>query len=322
MREGIAWTDAAVIARSLVKIGLAGLVGVTLLAYGVPGGWLTSLLQHFPAYYAWFALLLFLLAWLSRASRAVRAICLAVAVGYGLFWSTPRLPVEPLPLQDPAPIRVVWANVQHRDRNVQALLEWVQGLDPPAQAIGLAEVQSEDSIRALRAVFPHGLHDRATGVALLSRTKPTDLQSVWVQNGRPILHLTTEVRGRRLDLVAAHALVPSGGGQPGIASLADLLGGLDHAVLLADLNLTPWAREFRGLLHDAQLRDGRRGRWPIKTWAPRGSQWVGLPIDHALVRGKVEVEGFQVGPDLGSDHRPLVVDLQRGAESGGSVATH
>ena len=312
----------AALGRSMVRLGLFALAGVAVLGYATSGGWLTSLLQHFPAYYAWTGFLLFVTAWFSRSSIAVRALCLLSALGFALFWASPRLPMDAPELSDPQPVRVVWANVQHKTRNVEALLDWLDTLDPPAEVLGLAEVHSEESLRLLRERFPHGLHDRATGVALLARARPLEQQSVWVQHGRPILHLQTEVNGRPLDLVAAHALVPSGGGQPGIAAMAQLLRGLDHAALIADLNLTPWAREFRGLLRDGDLRDGRRGRWPLKTWGPRGSRWVGLPIDHALVRGAVLVEDFVVGPDLGSDHRPLVVDLLRGSETETVAGTH
>ena len=322
MQEGAAGDGVVAVGRGLVRIGLAALVGVAVLGYATAGGWLTSLLQHFPAYYAWAALLLFGVARLCRSQRWVQGGCLLAALGFGLYWATPRLPTAVPQLQDPVPVRVVWANVQHKTRNVRALLEWIETLDPPVEVLGLAELHHEESLRLVRERFPHGLHDRATGVALLARTEPQDMQSVWVQNGRPILHLSTETQGRRLDLVAAHALVPSGGGQPGIQAMGQLLRGLDHAALIADLNLTPWAREFRGLLRDGDLRDGRRGRWPVKTWGPRGSSWVGLPIDHALVRGEVVVEGFVVGPDLGSDHRPLVVDLSRGADEPSLPATH
>lgn len=307
-REGL-----AAIGRGLVRIGLASLVGIALLGYATAGGWLTSLLQHFPAYYAWASLLLLGVARLCRSSLWLQGGCLLTTISFALFWAAPRLPEAKPKLLDPLPVRVVWANVQHKTGNVQALLDWIETLDPPVEVLGLAELHHEESLRLVREHFPHGLHDRATGVALLSRTKPQDMQSVWVQHGRPILHLTTEVQGRRLDVVAAHALVPSGGGQPGIHAMGQLMRSLDDAVLIADLNLTPWAREFRGLLREGELRDGRRGNWPAKTWAPRGSSWVGLPIDHALVRGQVVVEGFRVGPDLGSDHRPLLVDLLRGA---------
>ena len=85
------------------------------------------------------------------------------------------------------------------------------------------------------------------------------------------------------------------------------------AVVLADLNQTPWSTAYRHLIRDARLQDARRGQWPRKTWRPRRSWLVGLPIDHVLYRGAVQVEQFRLGPDVGSDHLPLLADLALGS---------
>ena len=300
--------------RGLVRFGLTALLGVLLLAYVLPTGWLTALLQHFPAYYAWAAMGLAVLARWSRSATVLQGGCAFLAVGLFAFWATPRLPAAAQTLHDPASMRVVWANLQHDPRKVESFLDWLETLDPPPLAIGLAEVHDEASVIALRERYPHGLADRATGVALLTREEPQAMQSVWVQNGRPILHLEMSVEGRRVDLVAAHALVPVGAGaQPALTPLVELLDGLDTAVVLADLNQTPWSTAYRQLIRGARLQDARRGQWPRKTWRPRRSWLVGLPIDHVLYRGAVQVEQFRLGPDVGSDHLPLLADLALGS---------
>jgi endonuclease/exonuclease/phosphatase (EEP) superfamily protein YafD len=113
------------------------------------------------------------------------------------------------------------------------------------------------------------------------------------------------------EVVAAHALVPVGvGHQLTFDRLAHHLADHPEAVLIGDLNASPWSREYSSLLRQAEMRDARRGQWPHATWHSAGWAPVRLPIDHALTRGRVEVLDFQLGPDIGSDHRPLVVDLK------------
>jgi len=43
--------------------------------------------------------------------------------------------------------------------------------------------------------------------------------------------------------------------------------------------------------------------WP--TW----SSLLRVPLDNCLVSSRVVVTAHRDGPDIGSDHRPLVVDL-------------
>jgi endonuclease/exonuclease/phosphatase (EEP) superfamily protein YafD len=37
--------------------------------------------------------------------------------------------------------------------------------------------------------------------------------------------------------------------------------------------------------------------------------WAGIPIDHALATPEFTATAFTVGPDLGSDHRPIVAEF-------------
>ncbi|MNL63825.1 hypothetical protein D3C87_1879920 [compost metagenome] len=79
-------------------------------------------------------------------------------------------------------------------------------------------------------------------------------------------------------------------------------GGL--GLMTGDLNITPWARGLFAV--DAQLRraNGMAASWP--------NAWGGLsvlPLDHVLASSGWQVVGSRTGPDLGSDHRPVVVRL-------------
>jgi endonuclease/exonuclease/phosphatase (EEP) superfamily protein YafD len=78
---------------------------------------------------------------------------------------------------------------------------------------------------------------------------------------------------------------------------------------VGDLNTTPWGHAFRALVLDSGLRDSSRGfgfqwSWPASFWP------LGIPIDHALVSDGVNVLDRRMGPSIGSDHLPLVVDIQ------------
>ena len=297
--------------RSLSVLMALGLTACAVLAYLLPVGWLTGLLQHFPAYYsaAWF--LVAGLAWLSRARRWLAYFALLGSLLFAGFWAYPRIPVAQTSFQEGETLRIVWANLWHKPEVVEEFVAWIDQLEPAPDLIGVAEVHDSESLALLRARYPYGLSDPGSGLALFSRIQSIEQSSVLVSGARPVLRMSLPLGEHALEVVAAHSLVPVGvGHQLTFDRLATHLADFPEAILIGDLNASPWSREYRGLLQQAEMRDARRGQWPQATWHSAGLAPIRLPIDHALTRGQVEVLQFQVGPHIGSDHRPLIVDLK------------
>lgn len=87
----------------------------------------------------------------------------------------------------------------------------------------------------------------------------------------------------------------------------------DRSVILAgDFNAPPGDPLFRDLMNSAELSVADAGtlstptRFAMEYGLP---SWLGVAIDHVAVRGGYEVLSRRVGPDLGSDHLPVTVDL-------------
>ena len=83
------------------------------------------------------------------------------------------------------------------------------------------------------------------------------------------------------------------------------------AVLLGDLNATPYSQTYRML--QTVLRDAQAGRRspPTSTFP---SRFPFMRIDHVFLAGDIEVRGIHSPYDararLASDHLPLVVDIE------------
>ena len=75
-----------------------------------------------------------------------------------------------------------------------------------------------------------------------------------------------------------------------------------------DFNATPFCRTFRGFVAGQGLRETSRGYGLESTWFPGRLPW-GLPLDHVLVSKGLRVRGYEVGPEAGSDHRWVRVEL-------------
>ena len=80
-------------------------------------------------------------------------------------------------------------------------------------------------------------------------------------------------------------------------------------VLLGDLNCTVWSPYFGRLVRDSGLKDSSRG-WGVQPSWPAGNWLLRIPIDHCLHSPEVRVVRRGIGPDVGSDHFPVIVEMQ------------
>jgi endonuclease/exonuclease/phosphatase (EEP) superfamily protein YafD len=90
-----------------------------------------------------------------------------------------------------------------------------------------------------------------------------------------------------------------------LAALAKQTSG--PVILAGDLNVTSFSPYFRDLLRDSGLWDSRQGRGIQATWGPM--PLLEIAIDHCLLSREFAVRHRYVGPHLGSDHRPVTIDV-------------
>lgn len=124
-----------------------------------------------------------------------------------------------------------------------------------------------------------------------------------------------------LSIMATHPLAPTNEERADLRD-AQLRFAGDWAtrqtgafVVVGDFNATPWSAPFRDLVASADLVNSQRGFGLQPTFPTTSSLLLRVPIDHLLHSSALEVTSRELGPSLGSDHFPLVVDLQVAATS-------
>ncbi len=80
-------------------------------------------------------------------------------------------------------------------------------------------------------------------------------------------------------------------------------------VVVGDFNASPWSAPFRDLVARTRLRNSQQGYGLGLSFPTTSPIWLRVPIDHLLYSDGLVVTGRVLGPDLGSDHLPLTVDL-------------
>lgn len=80
-------------------------------------------------------------------------------------------------------------------------------------------------------------------------------------------------------------------------------------VVVGDFNVSPYSPHFGRFVEQTGLRDSLAGRGPRITW-PTFLPMMGIPIDHCLISREWQIVDYRRLPDFGSDHYPIVIELQ------------
>lgn len=128
----------------------------------------------------------------------------------------------------------------------------------------------------------------------------------------PSVEFSVKLDGRDVEVLGMHTLSPKNGSRSmgrdrqleAVASWTNSRQG--PAVVLGDLNSTPWSHAFRALIDATDLRNSQDGygfepTWPVQNWFMR------VPIDQSLCTQDLTAVGRSLGSGFGSGHRSLTV---------------
>ena len=156
------------------------------------------------------------------------------------------------------------------------------------------------------------------GLAVLSSLparRQQDLQLVTGKSYQLVLELDGGASGP-ISVVGLHAHAPRS--DFGFRRRNDLLELSAKAIndlrgpkiVLADLNTPMWSSYFRSYLETAGLQDARAG-FGLQSTFSLFPGWPGFaPLDHILPSAQFVVKSLRTGPNVSSDHLPLIAELE------------
>lgn len=308
-----------------VWLGLVGLAsGLGLLARS---WWPLELFAHFRVQYLGLSVLLAIgLAALGRLRTAGLAVGLA---GFHLLWVAPAWLAE-RPAPGGVQLRLVEINLNSQNTDHARVAAFIRSEDP--DLVLLLEV-NERWLTALESVargYPHRIarpRGDNFGIALWTRLPVDRLEIARIGSGLPSAVARLLTPQGCLTLLGTHPPPPAGASLAAerdqqIEAVARKLSASEgERVLLGDLNLTSWSPVFDDLIADSGLRDTRTGfglqaTWPTWFWP------LSIPIDHCLISAGLRVVDRRVGPEIGSDHRPIVIELRFAGEAAIKTRLH
>jgi endonuclease/exonuclease/phosphatase (EEP) superfamily protein YafD len=153
----------------------------------------------------------------------------------------------------------------------------------------------------------------AYGIGVYSRRPLLSTRVVHLPaEGPPTIVVRTRVAGMPVSLVVTHVHTPFAGSihvrqLHALAKARPALGR--RAVVCGDFNTPPWSGPLRAFASRGRLRDlYGRSAWAAYSW-PTWSPLLRVPLDNCFVGEGIAIRDHHDGPDDGSDHRPLMVDL-------------
>ena len=280
--------------------------------------WVFDLTCHFRLHLAlWLGALT--VVWAMRRHWRITAVCgVAAAVNATLvlllLW-----PAGQRAASAGTRLRLASINVHTENERGDLLLEFLRHSE--ADAILLMEVNERwmNALEPLRTNYSQIIADPREdnfGIALFSRLPLTN--SAVVELGKaevPSIVTAITVGGQNVFLLGTHPLPPGSAENSRLRNeqFREIAGRVcsskTPAIVLGDLNSTPWSPYFADLLNDSGLKNTSQGRglfgsWP--TWLP----FARIALDHCLVSASIRVINKQLGPRVGSDHLPVVIDVE------------
>lgn len=182
--------------------------------------------------------------------------------------------------------------------------------------VGISEITQtwEAKLKEGLPEYPYQvIEKRFGGIALFSKIPLIEPGvSYFAAIKRPRITTKINIGGELVTVILAHPVIPKWQSEIRNNELKEIATQSRDArtpvIVFGDLNCSPWSYYFGKVLEVGRLGDSERGFGLQPTWNAR---WYFplVPIDHCLFTREFLALVREVGPDVGSDHLPVLVKI-------------
>ncbi|MEQ9548786.1 MAG: endonuclease/exonuclease/phosphatase family protein [Coleofasciculus sp. G3-WIS-01] len=302
-------------------LGLTGLIPCLLLSLAAYlGGFhrYFELISHFKVQYFVISCIVFILFSLAKRKTwwLVSLFCLTLNAVEVIPWYIPQF--SPIHTSSGQPLRVLLANVYSDNQRYAEFISLVKAEKPQLLVVQEVNPIWSQQLEALKPLLPYQtVYPRFDnfGIAVYSAIPlmNTDIK-LFTEYDIPSIFAEVQWQGSTVSIIATHPLPPINAEyfksrNQQLLELGKVISSINniHAVI-GDLNTTMWSLYYRQFIRQTELKNARVGFGILPTW-PQGAPMLQIPLDHCLISPKINVLAIRTAGDIGSDHRPLIVDL-------------
>ncbi|MDP0498267.1 MAG: endonuclease/exonuclease/phosphatase family protein [Verrucomicrobiota bacterium JB024] len=303
----------------LCGVAVLVLAAATLAPHWGERDWRLDGLSHFRMEY------IVLLGLLALFTVFTRRVVLFVLTLVFLCWNGAEIFHAPDPAPPPVGEKLYKAasfNIHTRNREFDKILAWVKEEKPDFFVIVEATDAMEPLYDALDEIYPQkkrrSMGRGGFGAVIFSHYPISDDKFAWAGTGT--VQVRIELPEGPIILVAMHPQAPvskeAWGWRNGtFEDIARFCAAQhDPLVLMGDMNCSPWSPFYKEFEQESGLHPPNVRWLPRRTW-PAGLPFLWTPIDQFFVSNGIHPVAEWTGPELGSDHYPIIMTFRVAPEA-------
>lgn len=283
-----------------------------------------ELLHHFQFQYFLASVVILMVLTALRHWRMVILACAAFIVSISAvapMWLKPQgVDASATTTQPTSTIRILHANVLSSNKQHSLLLDLITQEKPDLVMLQEVNAQWLEALEPLANDYPFtciATREDNFGIAVYSRMPLHDAVVRQFGSARlPSLVFQIQLDDALVDVIVSHPMPPSSAAAQSsrdeqlmqVASFAERRA--HRLIIVGDLNTTMWTASYHNLCEKLGLANAREGFGILASWPAHLPAIMRIPIDHCLISDGFRVRDCRLGPKIGSDHLPLIVDLQ------------
>ncbi|WP_444996529.1 endonuclease/exonuclease/phosphatase family protein [Aliikangiella sp. IMCC44359] len=279
--------------------------------------WFLELTVHFKLQYLIASIIFFPIFVYARKKLAMIALGLCVCINayfiIGLY-----LPQSSTETHNSKTLKLMFLNLLSTNSDYSKLVELIKQESPDIFIAQEVNDKWQEQLKQLTENYPYQfIIPRLDnfGIAILSKEPLTNTQQInWGNAGVPSLITHLHLNKQPIKIVSSHLLPPGGKqyyqlrNQQAEEMVKALLPINEPLILVGDLNMTMWSNNYHIFESNNAMYNARKGFGILATWPAIFSNF-GIPIDHILLSNHFSVTNIYTGPNVGSDHLPLIAEI-------------
>jgi len=246
---------------------------------------------------------------------------IGLVVGLGIAWGALAVssfnhaalrPDKETP--DSQVIKTLTFNLYDRNTNHEKVVDYIWGVDADIVCLQEAIGEWRTAVSSLLRLYPHALQSAKGGTILMSK-HPVDVLDVNLASATPYsIAVTMKEFDRPVDMLCMHLTRPESPTKLALRNqemgyLARTVFKSKHPiVLMGDFNASTRSPSMFRFMQQAGVQTAGPGFPPANSW-PGNFPLLGIRIDHIMFSPPLHQTGRDVGPSMGSNHRPVSAKL-------------
>jgi endonuclease/exonuclease/phosphatase (EEP) superfamily protein YafD len=303
----------------LMQVGCLFVLLFSIASFLVPISWYFENFSHFRFQYLVFSVV-FLIYFSFLKSKTFTVISLAIFLINSVYILPSYIKIQySEDVSHHINLKLFHSNVLTPNTHYLKLIEQLHKEDPDIVVLQEVDKLWIKNLVPIKTIYPHFIEQPQAdnfGIALYSKVPISEHKThYWTDLDLPSIEAEFNLDGVAFHILATHPLPPVNKyyydqRNLQLKAIAKSTRNITTAkIVIGDLNTTIWSKDYRVLETSTGLFNVSKGFGFIPTW-PTNLMPLMIPIDHCLVSKHFKVVGVKSGDNFGSDHLPLIVELQ------------